>query len=63
LPDFENVVNQGQNFFIFACFGDLKNYDFFYRIGLISGTDKLLTVKGKKIFSLFKENPSMITNF
>ena len=32
-----------------ACFGDLKNYNYHYRIGLVQGTEKFQTLKGKKL--------------
>ena len=49
LPDFEKSVANGENYFIMACFGDLKNYDFHYKLAFVQGTEKLETVKGKKL--------------
>jgi hypothetical protein len=37
------------NFFVFLCFGDLKNYDYFYSVSLVQGPERLQTVKGKKL--------------
>ena len=32
-----------------ACFGDLKNYDFYFKVALIQSTEKVETIKGKKL--------------
>ena len=32
-----------------ACFGDLKNYDFHYKLAFVQGTERIETVKGKKL--------------
>ena len=37
------------NYFVFACFGDLKNYNFHFKIGLAQQKEKIQTVKGKKL--------------
>jgi hypothetical protein len=31
------------------CFGNLKNYDYHYTIGMVQGTEKFQTIKGKKL--------------
>ena len=38
LPDLESRIHD--NYFIMACFGDLKYYDYHYRIGFVQGTEK-----------------------
>lgn len=38
LPDLTSLIHT--NYFIMACFGDLKNYDYHYRIGFVQGTEK-----------------------
>jgi len=35
LPDFGEIVSKGENYFIMACFGDLKNYDFHYKLAFV----------------------------
>lgn len=47
LPDLQKAIQS--NYFVMACFGDLKNYDYHYRIGLVQGTEKFQTLKGKKL--------------
>lgn len=47
LPDLETAFHD--NYFIMACFGDLKNYDFHYKIGTLQGTEKMQALKGKKL--------------
>ena len=47
LPDLQGLIHS--NYFVMACFGDLKNYDYHYRIGLVQGTEKFQTLKGKKL--------------
>lgn len=47
LPDLEKMIHT--NYFVMACFGDLKNYDYHYRIGMVQGTEKFQTLKGKKL--------------
>ena len=47
LPDLEKAIHS--NYFVMACFGDLKNYDYHYWIGLVQGTEKFQTVAGKKL--------------
>ena len=32
-----------------VCFGDLKNYDFHFKVALIQSTEKIETIKGKKL--------------
>ena len=38
LPDLAELIHG--NYFIMACFGDLKNYDYHYRVGFVQGTEK-----------------------
>lgn len=38
-----------RNYFVFVCFGDLKNYDFYYRMAYVQSTEKFATTKGKKL--------------
>jgi hypothetical protein len=41
------------NYVVLLCFGDLKTYEFHYRVGLLQGQGKLRTTKGKKLVKAF----------
>ena len=47
LPDLSSLIHK--SYFVMACFGDLKNYDYHYKIGFVQGTEKFQTLKGKKL--------------
>jgi len=49
----EAVTTSMENYFVFACFGDLKNYDFHYKVALLQGCEKIKTIKGKKLAKAF----------
>lgn len=49
----KDILESHENYFVFTCFGDLKNYDFFYRVSLVQGSEKIKTTKGKKLKKAF----------
>jgi len=55
LPNFEKTVADGQNYFIMVCFGDLKNYDFYFKLAFVQGDEKIETIKGKKLAKAFSK--------
>ena len=52
----EDFIEKPENYFVLACFGDLKNYDFYYKCALIQGSEKIKTIKGKKLAKCFDKD-------